>query len=93
MKQEFPFVSRRLEEERVKDKRKIFTVSLNLEEISFLLGKETKRLIQQEKDGTVIKQLATIGAKYIHSQQIGPILDIIQSNKRKNKRLGLVEFE
>ena len=88
-----PFTAQRLEEERAKDKRKVYPVSFNLEEQEFIFSNETKSLLQQTKDSTIIKQLAIIGANLIHSQKIKTILSMVSDNKRKNKRMGLNEFE
>lgn len=68
-----------------------FTVRLNEEERLQL--EKDKKIIQQTKDSTAIKQLASIGSKVIHSQNIKEILEVIIGNKRKNKRQNIVDFE
>jgi hypothetical protein len=74
-----------------KRKEDTFTVKLNSKERQDL---ETwKKLIQQPKDSTCIKQLANIGAKVIHDKKTAEILQIIMNNYRKNKRLGIVDFD
>lgn len=68
-----------------------FTVRLNKEERIQL--EADKQILQQTKDSTAIKQLAAIGSKVIHSQETKEILEIVQGNKRRNKRLNIVDFE
>jgi len=68
-----------------------FTVRLNVEERADL--EELKRIIEQSKDSTALKMLAAIGAKVIREEKIGYILAVIFKNKRKNKRIGITEFE
>lgn len=68
-----------------------FTVRLNEEE-RIILDK-AKMVLTQKKDSTAFKQLAMIGAKVLHEEKISEILDICLNNKRKNKRLGIVDFD
>ena len=68
-----------------------FTIRLNEEERKEF--EELKKLMNQKKDGTAFKQLAAIGAKTAQRQDIAEILSIIQGNKRRNKRLGIAEFD
>lgn len=68
-----------------------FTVRLNKEERKQL--EEDKKLIEQTKDSTAIKELAAIGSNVIHEPKIAKLLEIVQGNKRRNKRLGIVDFE
>jgi len=86
------FTSSRLDDDIAKDKRKVFPVSLNLEQQEFIFSAKTKVLLQQDKDSTIIRQLALIGAKLIHSAQIAEVLEVISDNKRKNKRMGYNEL-
>lgn len=83
-----PFTRMKLDEEKRRD---TFTISVNEEERALL--NKCKELIEQKKDSTAIKQLAWIGAKVIHEEKIEFILGTIFSNKRKNKRVGILEFE
>ena len=53
----------------------------------------TKIIMEQSKDSTAFKQMALVGAKLVGSPQIKQLLGLIYSNKRKNKRVGIVEFE
>jgi hypothetical protein len=68
-----------------------FTVKLNNEERLKL--EEWKKLIQQDKDSTALKQLASIGAEVLLDEKMKKILSIVLNNYRKNKRLGVVQFD
>lgn len=67
------------------------TVNLNKSERADLERDKVK--LNQAKDSTAIKQLASIGSKVLHSSLIGPIVSVVLDNRRKNKRLGVVDFE
>lgn len=69
----------------------IVTVKLNKEERAKL--EEMKRVLEQEKDSTALKQLAAIGSKVLLGQEMAYVLETIFANKRKNKRLGINNFE
>lgn len=86
-----PFRTTRLEEEKKDDKRETFTVSINKEERLRL--DEDKKILQQARDSTALKQLAEIGSIVLHRDITGQISQVILGNKRRNKRLGIVEFE
>jgi len=86
-----PFVPYKLEEEKKDDKRETFTVSINKEERKQL--NEDKKILQQSKDSTALKQLAELGHIVLHDDLTGRIAQVILQNKRRNKRLGIVEFE
>ena len=81
-----PFVKYNLE-----NKVDTFTVKLNPEERKEF--EQDKHLIQQQKDSTAIKQLAAIGAKVLREDKIKTINAIVLGNYRKNKRLGIVDFD
>ncbi len=81
-----PFVKYNLEK-----KTDTFTVKLNTEERKEF--DSFKQKINQEKDSTAIKQLAWIGAKVILEEKTSYILQVVFDNKRKNKRLGIIDFE
>lgn len=68
-----------------------FTVKLNESERKVL--EECKQLIEQTKDSTALKQMAIVGAKVILSTETREILDILLNNRRKNKRLGIIDFD
>lgn len=75
-----------------KKKADIFTIRLNDEERELL--NRAKTLLQQTKDSTAFKQLAKIGYVYVlQDKKIATLLQTILENKRKNKALGIVDFE
>lgn len=76
-------------EEKQKD---TFNVRLNEQERKNLeLG---KKILEQERDSTALKQLAEIGlAVVLHDEKVGRILAIIFKNKRNNKRQGIVTYD
>lgn len=86
--QKNPFVSYDLEKNA---KGRIFTIRLNPEERKLL--DQDKRILQQEKDSTALKQLAEIGHFVLHYTSAGKILRLFQDNKRRNKRIGILEVE
>ena len=86
-----PFTPYKLQEDRDRDKRETFTVSINKEERARL--NEDKKILQQAKDSTALKQLAELGRIVLHQEITGKIAQVIMSNKRRNKRLGIVEFD
>lgn len=69
----------------------IVTIKLNSEERASL--EAMKKVLEQEKDSTAIKQLASIGTKVLLRQETAHILETVFANKRKNKRLGINNFE
>jgi len=85
------FYSTRDEEDRAKDTRKVYTVSLNLKEQAMLL--EDMRSLSQIKDSTALKQLWKIGRFVLHSSETGEMLKIILDNLRKNERMGIIDVE
>ena len=68
-----------------------FNVWLNKEDREML--NKAKILLQQSKDSTALKILAWIGAKTLGDEKTAYILEMVMSNKRKNKRLNIVDFE
>jgi len=85
-----------IQEEKFKRKdfeksRDIVKVSLNKVERQFL--DECKYDIKQLKDSTAIKQLMSIGANVVQDKKIQEITNIIINNQRKNKRLGIHDFD
>ncbi len=73
------------------NKQDIINVYINKEERQQL--NEAKLILEQRKDSTAIKQLAWIGANIIVDDKMANILGIVFKNKRRNKRLGIVDFE
>jgi len=86
-----PFYPTRFEEEREKDKSKVFTIRLNNEEIENL--KKIQEILQQEKISTTIKQVYTFGVFVLHERSTAHILQTLKDNIRKNKRLGIQYVE
>lgn len=85
-----PFVKYKLEEEQ--DINCItFTIRLNKEEQEKL--KQMKKLIQQEKDSTCMKQFAFYGFDVLQDKKSMLALELLFNNLRKNKRLGINEVE
>ena len=68
-----------------------FTVRLNEEERQLL--EKCKEMLEQKKDSTAIKQLAFIGAKVLHEEKIEYILSTVFKNKKKNQRIGIIDFD
>jgi hypothetical protein len=68
-----------------------FTIRLNKEEQEKL--KQMKKLIQQEKDSTCIKQFAFYGFDVLQDKKTLLSLELLYNNLRKNKRLGIQEVE
>lgn len=68
-----------------------FTVKLNPKER--LEFDENKKILQQDKDSTAMKQLASIGAKVLLDKKMIEILEIVMNNFRKNKRLNIIKFD
>lgn len=82
-----PFTPMRLEEERTKDKTKTITVYLNPQEIIDL--DRCKKLLQQEKDSTALKQIWRLGINLIDDNLHGALLKQIIKNIKNNKRIGI----
>lgn len=72
-------------------KEDTFTVKLNVEERKLLDA--MKKVLEQPKDSTCLKQLAFIGAKVLGEPKTDEILRVVFKNKRNNKRAGIVDFE
>ena len=85
-----PFKSYTLDEDRKEKGVITVSVKLNLDEQAQLV--KDKSRLNQPKDSTAIKQLMSIGSKVIHDEKIGRYIDIVLENKRKNKRLGIADY-
>ena len=85
------FTPTRLEDEREKDKRETFTISINKQERLNL--ELDKRTLEQSKDSTAIKQMWEIGRFVLHQDKIGKISQLIVANRNRNKKAGIVDFE
>ncbi|KKN65098.1 hypothetical protein LCGC14_0484860 [marine sediment metagenome] len=60
-----PFTRTKLDEERVDDKRRVFSVSVNEAEEKMLL--ELRGMFQVTSDGTALKLAAKVGRNVLHS--------------------------
>ena len=86
-----PFVRYSLEED---DNKKFETISIKINKDERLRLDEAKRLLQQPKDGTALKQVFEIGLAFvIQDQKTKLLIDTIFNNKRRNQRLGINDFE
>jgi len=81
---------KRYHEEKKED---TFTVKLNKEGSERELLNKCKKILEQKKDSTSLKQLAWIGAKVLLEPKTEYILSSIFKNKRNNKRSGIADFE
>lgn len=82
----------RLEEERAKDKRKIYPVSLNIDEQQ-KLG-EIMKIIEQDQPSKALRQMMHIAHAYlIQDQKVNTVLGVLFKNKRNNERRGVVDFD
>jgi len=70
-----------------------FAVKLSKDGSERQLLNRCKIILEQTKDSTALKQLAWIGAEVILDKKIARIIDSVMNNKRKNKRLGIVDFD
>lgn len=86
-----PFTSYTLEEDKSKDKGKVFTIRLNQEELNNL--KQAQNILQQEKESTTVKQLVMFGLYVLHDRSTAYILQALNDNIRKNKRLGIQQVD
>ena len=83
-----PFV--RYHEEKQVDS---FAIRLSKDGSERELLEKAKKILEQTKDSTAIKQLAWIGAEVILDQKIKRLIDNVTNNRRKNKRLGIIDFD
>ena len=84
------FVPTKLEHERDEHKN-VFTMRLTGDWRTML--DEDKKLLEQPKDSTCMKQLALIGHNVLHGKETGLIIRTLFKNKRNNKRMGIVDYE
>ena len=69
----------------------VITLKLNAEEQAQLI--QDKKLLEQTKSGTAIKQLWKIGSKVVFQEKTREVIEIVKGNIRKNKRSNIVDFE
>lgn len=83
-----PFTKYKLDEEN----KDVFTIRLVEEDKKWF--EDAKRLIQQPKNSTALKQLAKLGYEFVlHDQKVKDLLSTVIENTRKNKRVGITESE
>lgn len=85
-----PFRKMHLDEE---DRKHTDTFNVRLNEEERKQFNEDKKFLEQTKDSTAFKQLAAIGSVVLHDKKIAQILGVVVGNHRRNKRLGIVDFE
>ena len=85
------FYSTRDEDERAKDKGKVFTMRLNDQEMREL--KDDMKLLHQVKASTTMKQMWRLARFVLHQDKIGLVLQYIQGNIRRNEKSGIVDAE
>lgn len=82
-----PFVRKKTDEEKDKEKGSRLTIRLNDEEL--LMLKEVKVAIEQPKDSTAIKTMFYLAYyNVIHDQKTKYLLQTLFKNKRNNERTG-----
>lgn len=87
-----PFVNYKTDEEREKDTFVSISIKFNKKEELPKL-KLLQQLLQEEKDGTAIKQAIDIATEVLLDQKTLVTLSIVLNNYRRNKRKGVVTFD
>ena len=80
-----------LDEDKTDTEGKIFTIRLNKDELTNL--RKAQNILQQEKESTTVKQLVMFGLYVLHDRSTAYILQVLNDNIRKNKRLGIEKVE
>lgn len=70
-----------------------FAIRLSKDGSERELLEKAKKILEQSRDSTALKQLAWIGAEVILDQKIRRLIDNVTNNRRKNKRLGIIDFD
>lgn len=78
---DYPFQAKRLEENRLADKRETVNVSINLEERLWL--NEIKRQLNTPMDSTALKEAAKVGLNVLHGTFGKDTLPWLLSSKRR----------
>jgi hypothetical protein len=86
-----PFTSTRLEEERVQDKSVVISLRLNKKEIRDI--EDAGRLLQQEMQSSIVKQLMMLGLLSLQNEQTRAALRMTSENTRRNIQRGITEAE
>lgn len=69
------------------------TFTVRLSDNDRIILNQAKKVLEQPKDSTALKMLATIGSNVLQQQKIKFILSTVFKNKRKNWRTGISEFD
>lgn len=85
-----PFRKMHLDEE---ERKHTDTLNIRFNKEERKQFEEDKQILEQSKDSTAFKQLAAIGSIVLHDKKIAKILAITTGNTRRNKRLGIADFE
>lgn len=85
------FYTTRLEEERAKDKRVTFTISLNEDEQAKL--EEVMNILQEEQKGKALKQCFQIGYDVLHEPKMVSLREAVFKNTVNNGRKGIVVID
>lgn len=87
-----PFTRYRLDEEVAEDKYKKIEIRMNENDIGKLAM--FKKEIQQAKDGTAFKQALDLALAFVRDDHPNTTHKIILlGNRRRNMRIGLVDFD
>ena len=79
---------------RYHDEKKVDSFSVRFNEEERNQFEIAKKVIEQVKDSTALKQFAQIGMNNVlHDKKTALLLGVLFKNKRNNKRLGVPDFE
>jgi hypothetical protein len=82
----------RLYDETGKKRKDVISIWLNEDERAKL--ETMKKIIEQDKDGTAIKQTFEIAYAYlIGDEKTKALLAVLFKNKRNNKRQGIITYD
>ncbi len=86
-----PFVTTRLEEERSRDNGVVISLRLKKDEI--LRVEDAGRLLNQEMQSSIVKQLMELGLLCLQREETRAALRMTSENTRKNIQRGILEAE
>lgn len=86
-----PFVTTRLEEERAQDRTAVISLRLNRDEI--LKVEDAGRLLQQEMQSSIVKQLMELGLLCLQREETRAALRLATENTRRNIQRGVIEAQ
>lgn len=82
-----PFIRYKLDEEKAKEKDKVFSIKLTPQDKNWFL--KAKKYLKQPKNSTAMKQLALIGWLVLLEPKIKEINNILNGNVRRNEEIGI----